>query len=173
MNNETLINSAKNFALVKHGDQRYGKGDSSFPYSKHLQDVADVVAEFGHDDSYLLASAWLHDVIEDTSITFEDVFTEFGKTIARTVYAVTNESGENRAIRHSKTYPKIRVCGRNALVIKLADRIANMRHSSSHNHGMLKMYKKEYVGFRSYLKIPGELKAMWAALDVLNNHLVE
>ena len=175
----SIVESAKAYAASHHGTQRYGKGELSFPYTKHLGDVAAVVEEFLHlregvgDGSHLIAAAWLHDTVEDTSVTFENVLEEFGRNIARIVFAVSNEPGKNRRERHERTYPKIRAAGRDALIVKLSDRIANVRHSVKHNHGMVMMYKREYKDFRAYLKIPGELKSMWAELDVLMRHLVE
>ncbi len=174
----SIIEQAKAFAIEHHGDQKYGKQDE-LPYSFHLNQVAEVVKEFGNrytttdQQQSLIAAAWLHDVIEDTPITFEDVFQEFGRYIARVVFAVTNEEGKNRRERHAKTHPKLRAAGRDAMIVKLSDRIANIRHSVKHNHGILGMYKKEYAHFRQYLKVPGELKAMWAELDVLMRHKVE
>lgn len=171
----SLINSAKAYATEHHGSQRYGKGEKSFPYTKHLGDVAAVIEEFHvhFECTTLVTCAWLHDIIEDTDVTFKDVFEEFGRNIARIVFAVTDEPGSNRRERHDRTYPKIRACGRPALIVKLADRIANVRHSVQHNHKMVKMYKREYADFRAYLKVPGELKAMWAELDMLMRHMVE
>lgn len=187
----SIVEQAKQFAIKHHGDQKYGKDDSPVPYSYHLQMAHDVVVEFlwasddwseenTSDEIYALrAAAWLHDVIEDTPVTFELVFNEFGRNISRLVWAVTNMEEDydgNRCNRKKKAYytwPKIRAAGREALALKLADRIANVRHSVQHNHSMVGMYKKEYKKFREYLRIPGELKAMWAELDKLHNHFVE
>ena len=176
----SIVEQAKQFAIKHHGDQRYGKGEDSLPYAYHLEKVFDVIWEFqdlfpgpSPTLSHLMAASFLHDILEDTPVTFEEIFSEFGRNIARLVFAVTNEPGKNRHERHERTYPKLRAAGREALALKLSDRIANVRHSVQHNHNILGMYKKEYKDFRAYLKIPGELKTMWAELDRLHNHFVE
>ena len=78
----SAVEKAKLFALKAHGDQKYGES----PYEKHLQDVADVIAEYidiGDPSlAVLLNGAWLHDVIEDTDVTFQQVFEEFGRHVA-------------------------------------------------------------------------------------------
>ncbi len=164
----SIAEKARLFAISRHGDQKYGE----HPYSKHLTDVTNLLKEQGFDE-YTVAAGWLHDVIEDTDVTFEDIFDEFGKTIARWVFACTDEQGANRKERHERTYPKLLVAGREAMAVKLADRISNCRNAVEHNHGMLQMYQKEYSAFKMYLHVPGELKEMWAILDVLMQHKIE
>lgn len=163
-----LTDKAKLFAIKAHGDQKYGE----FPYEKHLSDVVGVLTRHGADP-VMIISGWLHDVIEDTSITFTDIFNEFGRVIARIVFACTDEPGKNRRERHERTYPKLMAAGRDAIAVKLADRIANVSHSIKYNHGLFSMYKKEYPEFKKALHIPGELKDMWAELDVLMQHIIE
>lgn len=165
----SLIEKAKIFACEAHGTQKYGK----FPYSYHLKEVVDILTEHKEASEYLQVAAWLHDVLEDTDKTFEWLICEFGKTISRTVYAVTDEPGKNREERHLRTYPKILAAGRDATALKLADRIANTRNSLKYNHKIYKMYAKEYTNFKFKLKISGELKNMWATLDVLMSKKIE
>lgn len=82
--------------------------------------------------------------------------------IANLVYAVTNEQGRNRAERHLKTYPKIKVYGRKAIILKLADRIANVQMGGD----MVKAYRKEYVDFKNAL-CQDKDDPMWLYLDKL------
>jgi hypothetical protein len=63
--------------------------------------------------------------------------------------------------------------GREAIAIKLADRIANVKHGLAYNHNMFDMYKKEYADFKKALHLPGELKEMWAELDILMQREIE
>lgn len=159
---------ARHFAILAHKDQKYG----DLPYEYHLEKVAENVRMYT-DDVYSRAAAYLHDTVEDTDVTFEKIFEEFGRRTARLVLAVTNEPGANRKEKATRTYPKIMAGGREAVLIKLADRIANVEHSVKHNHGMFKMYKKEYPKFRRSLKLPGELKEVWAKLDMLFETAIE
>jgi hypothetical protein len=116
----------------------------------------------------LTIAAWLHDIIEDTSVTYDDVQREMGNEIAALVFAVTNEAGANRRERHEKTYPKIKAHPE-AIILKLADRIANTEQSVRQffSHDIFGMYLKEWAGFRSKLYTPGVADAMWDYLDHL------
>ncbi|WP_246551640.1 HD domain-containing protein [Miltoncostaea oceani] len=152
---------ARAFAIAAHADQRYGDGR---PYRHHLDAVEAVLVRFGFGaDLELRMSAQLHDVIEDTPITFDEVRETFGPEVARLVDAVTNRQGPNRKTRHALTYPRIRAAGERAVIVKLADRIANLEAGGT----LLGMYRKEQDGFRHALKRPGELRAMWARIEEL------
>ena len=161
----STINKAKLFALQAHRDQKYGE----FPYSYHLEKVSENLNKYrpGDLNESCFVAAWLHDTIEDTEITFQQLFDEFGRTVARIVFACTDEPGANRKERHERTYPKLMAAGRDAIAVKLADRISNVEHSLHYNHGMFQMYQKEYPDFKKALHLPGELKEMWATLDTL------
>ncbi len=62
------------------------------PYVQHLQAVANNLIE---PTDEMLAVAWLHDSIEDTSITYDELNTKFGKTVSDAVDAISKRSGEN------------------------------------------------------------------------------
>jgi len=158
---KTLIDKAREFAIKAHGNQTYGTGE---PYIVHLEAVANVLFEFGFDDVDLVASALLHDTIEDTTVNYSDIKNEFNGVIAELVYAVSDELGRNRKERHDKTYPKIAQSPR-AIILKLADRIANVR-ASVISGDKLDMYKKEYADFRLGL-YNGDNLAMWDEIDKL------
>jgi guanosine-3',5'-bis(diphosphate) 3'-pyrophosphohydrolase len=151
-----LLERAEAFATHAHRNQLYGE----LPYAVHLAEVVSNLREFGFgDDQELLAAGWLHDVMEDCNVPTEQIGYNFGPRVRYLVYAVTNESGANRSERALKTYPKIRV-HHDAVALKLADRIANVRRVGK----MLGKYKQEYPGFRDALYRQGEHEAMWEAL---------
>jgi (p)ppGpp synthase/HD superfamily hydrolase len=113
------------------------------------------------------AAAWLHDILEDTDVFFEEIMVEFGVKIFDLVNAVTNEAGKNRLERHERTLPKIR---RNeyAVALKLCDRIANVRECvHTENKGLMKMYRKEQEDFEKALRRPGEWEELWKSLHNL------
>lgn len=151
-----LIGKAAMFAMASHKDQMYGRK----PYHVHLCDVAQVLRRFFDWDELpqeFVDAAWLHDVIEDTDVRRWEIEAEFGARIADLVFAVTNEPGPNRKERHAKTYPKIRDT-ENAISIKLADRIANLEQSVSHDRfgrppqNLFGMYAKEWDEFQKELR---------------------
>jgi len=179
---QTLYKKAKQLATDMHKDQRYGM----HPYTKHLEDVVSVLMHFGacpcaNDNDRtrnLLIAAWLHDIIEDTPITRENLEQNFGKDIADLVWAVTNEPGKNRAERWNNTWPKIKAHPI-AVYLKVADRIANVMSSLKDlyggDRGMWVMYRREWVLFEDALKPQsgGTYNGMWTFLDGLMNEVTE
>jgi (p)ppGpp synthase/HD superfamily hydrolase len=154
------IEKARQFAITAHKDQMYGE----YPYIKHLSDVVGVLRRFGYDDEINVCCAFLHDTLEDTDVTYDDIKNMFGVVIAINVYLVTNEKGRNREERAAKTLPLIKGHKR-ATQIKLADRIANVE--SSIGTSFMSMYSKERHKFEGYLYVDGELEEMWHYLDNL------
>lgn len=111
------------FAVTRHAGQLYaGK-----PYPYHLIRVASVLEAHGFDDYHYQAAAWLHDVIEDTQTTYEEVRAKFGTVVASLVWAVTG-IGSNRRERNASIYEKLKHA-QDARILKCADRIAN--HAAS------------------------------------------
>ena len=161
-----VADAAKEFAIAQHGTQKYGE----HPYSYHLAQVSQVLAEFGYaGDEAIAAAGWLHDTLEDTPITYEMLVSQFGKETADIVWAVTSEPGENRAERFRKTAPKIQ-SSKKALIVKLADRIANTEASLQSHPKLYKMYVKEFALFKELLYNPQdvELLPLWNRLENLN-----
>jgi (p)ppGpp synthase/HD superfamily hydrolase len=152
MDHQLSVYKARDFAMAKHGDQKYG----IYPYEVHLGNVVTVLMRFGvFPDSeahyQLLAAAWLHDVLEDTPVTYAEMEAEFGSVIAQMVFCVTDEEGVNRKERKAKTYIKL-AKDPDAVIIKLADRIANTEFCLIHdNESLFGMYKKEQPGFQEAL----------------------
>ncbi len=161
-----VADKAKEFAIAQHGEQKYGE----HPYSYHLAQVSQVLAEFGYaGDEAIAAAGWLHDTLEDTPATYEMLVSEFGKETADIVWAVTSEPGGNRADRFRKTALKIQ-SNKKALIVKLADRIANTEASLQSNPKLYKMYLKEFPLFKELLydQQDVELMPVWNRLE--NSH---
>lgn len=148
----------KFYAATKHGDQKYGM----LPYTHHLAAVESILRRFNVTDEDMLTAAWLHDLVEDKGVKLKELVEMFNERVAELVGAVTNEKGENRKVRAALTYPKIRAT-KNAVCLKLADRIANVEHGGK----LVEMYKKEYEDFRRALYTSGEYEEMWIHLDNL------
>lgn len=162
--NRDIEHKASIFAEERHKGQIHGIR----PFREHLLDVVLVLAEFGYGDSYdLRAAAWLHDVVEDTDTTIEEIYEVFGERIGDLVDALTDGPGETRVEMKQKPYrmlPKVE----GGVIVKLADRIANVRNSISEKaEKYIKNYKSEYPGFRQALYTPGQADPMWETLDKL------
>lgn len=158
----------KAYAVKAHGDQKYGDQ----PYVTHLAHVVKVLkdSKFGEEKT-LLWSAWLHDVVEDTDVGIEEISSRFGDEVADCVFRVSDEKGKNREERKLKTYKKIRG-HRNATIVKLCDRIANVEASlppKGRAH-KLQMYQEEYPKFRSALYEAEICDDLWSKLDALLEH---
>ncbi len=158
------VEKAKAFATELHAGQEYGDG----PYTVHLEAVANEARLHNLSDD-IVAAAWLHDTLEDTNTTYEELVTLFGRKIALLVEGVTDEPGKNRRERALKTLPKTRTLGSDAVALKLCDRLANVKAcvDGIGNVNLLKMYKQEYPVFRSALHEFGELPFIWQELDRL------
>ncbi len=127
--NIELIKKAYDLAKEKHGNQCRMSGEA---YIIHPMNVAYILASLGMDDETICA-ALLHDVVEDTDLTNEDLVMEFGESIAQMVAGVTKLGSirftsieEKQAENYRKMFlamgKDIRV-----ILIKLADRLHNMR----------------------------------------------
>lgn len=163
-----VLHNARVYATKAHNGQTYG---GEFPYVIHLQAVESVLLRFGITDENLRCAAWLHDVLEDTDLTYEDLVMFFGSEVANIVAALTEPKGGNRKWRHSQTYPRIRQ-NNDAIIVKLADRIANVEAGGR----KLGMYRKEHHDFKHALYNVDELREtryhdvvreMWNYLDSL------
>jgi (p)ppGpp synthase/HD superfamily hydrolase len=147
---------ARDFAVLAHGGQKYG----THPYGVHLAAVRKVLADFGHAGA-LAVAAWLHDTVEDTSATREQIEAEFGPEVAALVWAVTGV-GQNRKERVADAYAKMRALPE-AITLKLADRIANSEASAKDNPKLLAMYRSELPTFEAALMPHGDPR-MWERL---------
>ena len=117
----------------------------------------------------LLIAAWLHDTLEDTTLSRAEVEANFGAVVAELVWRVTDEPGATRKERKPATYRKTRE-NEAAVVLKLADRIANVEASLISPDGPLHMYRREQPDFKQALhsSSSSELATrMWAHLDGL------
>lgn len=146
---------ARRFAEERHAGQRYGE----HPYSVHLAAVRAVLADFGHGGA-LGVAAWLHDTVEDTATTREEIAERFGAEVAALVWAVTGV-GRSRKDRNASAYEKIRRTP-GAAILKLADRIANVEASRS-RLDKLRMYQQEAADFERALAGLGD-ERMWDRL---------
>ena len=86
---DILIRTA-NFAAIAHTSQKR-KDPQGTPYINHPIGVCQLLCEAGVTDLIILQGALLHDTIEDTSITFEDISQEFGQDVATLVQEVTDD----------------------------------------------------------------------------------
>lgn len=126
----TLLDRAIVFAVEAHRNtERRGKG---FPYIVHPMEAVEIVATITNDQE-LLAAAILHDTIEDTDVTYEQLKREFGDKIADIVYAesdrfVEGVSEENSwHARKQAAITRLAEAPHDAKVVAMGDKLSNMR----------------------------------------------
>ena len=126
---EAMINRAYVFSVQKHGSQKRASGD---PYFSHPIEVAGILTDFNLDDQTIV-TALLHDTIEDTLVTYDEIEGAFGPDVARMVDGVTKLSkieamSENeRAAENLRKFLLAMSDDIRVLLVKLADRLHNMR----------------------------------------------
>jgi GTP diphosphokinase / guanosine-3',5'-bis(diphosphate) 3'-diphosphatase len=126
---EGLINRAYVFSMKAHGSQVRASGD---PYFSHPIEVAGILTDLKLDDQ-TIATAILHDTIEDTLATPEEIEKLFGKNVARLVDGVTKlskieaQSENERAAENLRKFLLALSDDIRVLLVKLADRLHNMR----------------------------------------------
>lgn len=127
MTDLVLVSRAADFAARKHAGTRR-KGADKAPYVNHLAEVALLltVATDGAD-APLVAAGWLHDTIEDTGVTRDDLAELFSEDVAELVVACTDDKTRPKAERKRLQIEHAPHLAPRAKMIKLADKISNLR----------------------------------------------
>ena len=126
---EALLNRAYVFSMQAHGSQKRASGD---PYFSHPIEVAGILTDLRLDDE-TIATAILHDTIEDTLTTPEEIARLFGANVARLVDGVTKlskieaQTESERAAENLRKFLLAMSDDIRVLLVKLADRLHNMR----------------------------------------------
>ncbi|MBB3990557.1 GTP pyrophosphokinase [Croceicoccus naphthovorans] len=126
---EALLNRAYVYTVQKHGTQKRASGD---PYFSHPVEVAGLMTDLKLDQETII-TALLHDTVEDTLATIEDVEKNFGSDVARLVDGVTKLSKIEQMPENERAAENLRKLflamseDLRVLLVKLADRLHNMR----------------------------------------------
>lgn len=142
---ENLIERARDFAFAAHNAINHRRKYTGEPYTTHLQRVADLVASVEHDDA-MVAAAYLHDTVEDTPVTLEEINARFGEDVAYLVEHLTDVSQPedgNRAVRKRIDQEHIAGGDARAHTVKLADLIDNSDSITAHDPRFAKVYMQE------------------------------
>ncbi len=159
--NEAMLNRAYVYAMKAHGNQKRASGA---PYFSHPLEVAAILAEMRLDDA-TIATALLHDTIEDTDVTRSEIDTMFGPEIGTLVDGLTKikkldlvtkkaEQAENFRKLLLAISSDIRV-----LLVKLADRLHNMRTLEHMKPAKRKIIAEETMDI--YAPLAGRMGMQW------------
>ena len=130
---EKTVGDVREFALAKHGEQT--RKHSGQPYIEHLDNVASILTEHGHDDPQIIAAALLHDTVEKTDTTIEELIEHFGEPIAQLVFWLTDNNEGNSQASILQSAWRLSRAPWNAKLIKLADIIDNGMNIRQHDPG--------------------------------------
>jgi guanosine-3',5'-bis(diphosphate) 3'-pyrophosphohydrolase len=126
VNNMGLVLKACEFASRKHSNQRR-KNAGADPYINHPIEVANILAESGVTDQDVLCAALLHDTVEDTDTTIEELARVFGSRIASIVSECTDDRSLSKLKRKKMQIEHALVISEEAKLVKLADKISNLK----------------------------------------------
>lgn len=114
-----IIDTAKMLAYHVHEHQKYGRHQ----YIVHLEEVVENIMLFTNDEE-LIACGYLHDVVEDTHVTIQQIYREFGDRIGNIIRLLTHKEKED----YFKHYLWLIYNSPDAKLIKLCDLLANYKH---------------------------------------------
>lgn len=122
-----LLNEAINFATEKHAGQ-FRKGTAR-PYIVHPLEVVQILETMGADEELLMAGV-LHDTLEDTEATEEEIRTRFGEGVAELVRGHTEDKRKSWQERKQQAIAEVQEAGLRMKMLVLADKLSNLRDMS-------------------------------------------
>jgi len=131
MNDVSQLVDALAFAAEKHRMQRR-KDVEALPYINHPIALARVLCnEGGIGEFKVLSAALLHDTIEDTNTTIDELRARFGEAVANIVLEVTDDKSLDKQVRKAFQVEHAPLLSREAKLVKVADKICNLRDVAS------------------------------------------
>ncbi len=145
-----MNNKARTFAAVRHSGQKDDEGEDY--YMNHVLSVGEAVSILTNDED-IICAAFLHDILEDTNTTYEELVKEFGKRVADFVNEVTHEGKEDE---YGFYFPRLK--SKEAIMIKLIDRASNISRMNSWDEKRKKQYLKRTKFWKDVPKTDGGRK---------------
>jgi hypothetical protein len=142
---DDLAERARQFATLAHQRIDHRRKYSNQPYDVHLKGVAQLVASVSEDPA-VIAAAWMHDLVEDTAVTLDEIRRGFGQPVAELVAELTDVSRPadgNRAARKAIDRQHLAAASPAAKTVKLADLIDNCRDICRHDPRFAPTYLNE------------------------------
>ena len=158
-----LVLQAAAFAAEKHRNQRRKDADAS-PYINHPIQLAYILVQADVEDPIVLASALLHDTIEDTNTSLEELEIVFGYEIAVIVNECTDNKKLNKLERKQAQIDHAAHISHKAKLVKLADKIANVNDiNDAPPAGWSLERKREYFDWAK--KVVDQMRGAHASLE--------
>jgi len=166
-NNISGVIAAANFAAIKHKNQKR-KDPEGTPYINHPLGVANILTQAGVSDTEVIIAAILHDTVEDTDTSLEEVEAEFGKTVRNIVDEVSDDKNKAKEERKRLQIVHSPHKSRQAKLVKLADKLYNLQDlERSTPVGWSQQRKQEYFVWAAkvVLGLRGSNEQMETLLD--------
>jgi GTP diphosphokinase / guanosine-3',5'-bis(diphosphate) 3'-diphosphatase len=159
---ETVLRAAA-FAAEKHRNQRRKDAEAS-PYINHPIQLAYILVQAGIEDPVVLAAALLHDTIEDTNTTHDEIEIVFGHDIANIVAECSDDQRLSKQERKQAQIDHAAALSPKAKLVKLADKIANVSDiDGAPPAGWSQERKREYFDWSK--QVVDRLRGTHAALE--------
>jgi guanosine-3',5'-bis(diphosphate) 3'-pyrophosphohydrolase len=158
-----LLVKAMSFAAHKHKNQRR-KGKDASPYINHPIGLAEVLVNVGNvTDINAICAALLHDTIEDTRTTREELTEIFGAEISNIVMEVTDDKSLSKAEQKQAQIDHARHLSRQARAVKLADKICNLNDVAKSPPNWSLARRQQYFDWAK--KVIDGLRGEWNELE--------
>ena len=122
---DDITSKAQKFAYEKHKNQK--RKDGITPFSEHLEGVVNRLKNLGIVNQDVLSAAWLHDIIEHSDTTFDEINEIFGNTISVLVLSLTKDSELSKKERELQYIQQLKDSTSEAKIIKFCDISANLK----------------------------------------------
>jgi guanosine-3',5'-bis(diphosphate) 3'-pyrophosphohydrolase len=172
MNNLKLLTKAISFSAKQHRQQKR-KGADGEPYINHPLEVLNLLVNVGNvEDERILAAAVLHDTVEDTETSGEDITNLFGAEVCAMVLEVTDDKSLPKDERKQKQIEHAAHLSFGAKQIKLADKISNIRDVTENPpHNWTDKRRMEYVEWGE--KVVAGLRGANESLEIYFDEIVK
>lgn len=166
---QTKYQKAIKFAAEKHAEKNQLIPGTNLPYVVHLSNVVMEILIASQntekfDLEFAIQVALLHDILEDTETTYNELENEFGKEIANAVLALTKDSKIPKEERMNDSLKRIKTLPEEVWAVKLADRITNLQSPPKHwSFEKITDYQKQAILIHNTLKGGNEYleKRLW------------
>jgi len=140
------LESAELFAKTKHAGMK--RKDGVTDYFEHLKSVVNRLQNIGITDEDMLCTAWLHDTLEDTSTTFDELIQRFGKEVAVLVFSLSKDQTIAKKQKELQYVKQLKDATWQAKIIKLCDIASNLKELKT--SGLSKNKRNKFVRQRRH-----------------------
>ena len=125
MSDYSIVKKAQKFAFDKHKNQK--KQDGVTQFSKHLEGVVSRLKNIGVEDEEILSAAWLHDVLEHSETTFDELNEIFGNTVSVLVLSLSKNTDLPKKEQESQYIEQLKKSNFQTKIIKICDISSNLK----------------------------------------------